>query len=73
MPLRPLPFREVKRKLESAGFAEVSSKGSHVKFAKVTEEGTYTAIVPYHREVPVGTLRSILKQAGISPDEFERL
>ncbi|MFL6255080.1 MAG: type II toxin-antitoxin system HicA family toxin [Pyrinomonadaceae bacterium] len=73
MLLRPLPFREVKRKLEAAGFEEVSSKGSHVKFAKVTKLGTYTAIVPHHREVPVGTLRSILKQAGISPDEFERL
>jgi predicted RNA binding protein YcfA (HicA-like mRNA interferase family) len=73
MPLRPLPFREVKRKPEAAGFAEVSSKGSHVKFAKMSEEGTYTAIVPQHREVSVGTLRSILKQAGISPEEFERL
>jgi predicted RNA binding protein YcfA (HicA-like mRNA interferase family) len=73
MPLRPLPFREVERKLEVAGFAEVSSKGSHVKFAKVTEDGTYTAIVPQHREVPAGTQRSILKQAGLTPDEFERL
>jgi len=73
MPLRPLPFREVKRKLEAVGFAEVSSKGSHVKFAKVTQRGTYTAIVPKHREIPVGTLHSILRQAGLSPDEFERL
>ena len=73
MPLRPLPYREVKRKLEAAGFKEVSSKGSHVKFARVTQLGTYTAVVPHHREVPVGTVRSILKQAGISPDEFERL
>ena len=73
MPLRPLPFREVKRKLEAAGFKEVSTKGSHVKFARVTQQGTYTAIVPQHREVLVGTLRSILKQAGISPDEFEKL
>ena len=73
MPLRPLPFREVKRKLEAAGFAEVSSKGSHVKFARVTQRGTYTAIVPKHREVHVGTLHSILRQAGLSPDEFERL
>ena len=52
MPLRPLPYREVKRKLEAAGFKEVSSKGSHVKFAKVTQLGTYTAVVPHHREVP---------------------
>ncbi|MET0623521.1 MAG: type II toxin-antitoxin system HicA family toxin [Pyrinomonadaceae bacterium] len=73
MPLRPLPYREVKRKLEAAGFKEVSSKGSHVKFARVTQLGTYTAVVPHHREVPVGTIRSILKQAGITPDEFERL
>ena len=73
MPLRPLPYREVKRRLEAAGFKEVSSKGSHVKFARVTQLGTYTAVVPHHREVPVGTIRSILKQAGISPDEFEKL
>lgn len=73
MPLRPMPYREVKRKLEAAGFEEVSSKGSHVKFARVTRLGTYTAVVPQHREVPTGTIRSILKQAGISPDEFERL
>jgi predicted RNA binding protein YcfA (HicA-like mRNA interferase family) len=73
MPLRPLPFREVKQKPEAAGFAEASSKGSHVKFVKVTQRGTYTAMAPRHREVPVGTLLSILKQAGISPDEFERL
>jgi predicted RNA binding protein YcfA (HicA-like mRNA interferase family) len=73
MPLRPLPYREVKRRLEAAGFREVSSKGSHVKFARETDRGTYTAIAPQHREVPVGTLRSILKQAGISPDEFESL
>ncbi len=73
MQLRPLPCREVKRRLEAAGFKEVGSKGSHVKFARVTEHGTYTAIVPNHREVPVGALRSILKQAGISLDEFEKL
>ena len=73
MPLSPLSFREVKRKLEAAGFVEVSSKGSHIKFAKETADGTYTTIVPHHREVPVGTLRSILRQAGINPDEFEKL
>ncbi|MBD1921379.1 type II toxin-antitoxin system HicA family toxin [Microcoleus sp. FACHB-831] len=73
MPLRPLPYREVKRKLEAAGFGEVSQNGSHVKFAKYTDEGTRTAIVPRYREVTVGTLGSILRQAGISADEFEAL
>ncbi|MDP9365019.1 MAG: type II toxin-antitoxin system HicA family toxin [Chloroflexota bacterium] len=72
-PLRPLPFREVKRKLESVGFAEVTQKGSHVKFVRSTPDGTRTAVVPRHREVAVGTLRSILRQAGLSDDEFDRL
>ena len=73
MSLKPLPFREVKRRLEAAGFVEISSKGSHVKFAKTTPEGVWTAIVPRHREVAVGTLRSILRQAGLSPEEFDAL
>ncbi|MBA3615181.1 MAG: type II toxin-antitoxin system HicA family toxin [Actinomycetota bacterium] len=72
-PLRPLPYREVKRKLEAAGFTQVGQKGSHVKFARRTESGTRTAIVPRHREVAVGTLRSILRQAGVDPEEFRRL
>lgn len=54
MPLKPLAYREVKRKLQAAGFEEVSQKGSHVKFAKSTDEGTRTAIVPHHREITVG-------------------
>ena len=73
MPLRPLPYKEVRRKLQAAGFIEMSQKGSHVKFVRRTVVGIYTAIVPRHREVPLGTLRSILRQAGLSPDKFERL
>jgi predicted RNA binding protein YcfA (HicA-like mRNA interferase family) len=71
--VRPQLFREVKRKLEAAGFSAVSQTGSHVKFAKTTTEGTRTATVPKHREVAAGTLRSILRQAGLSESEFEAL
>jgi predicted RNA binding protein YcfA (HicA-like mRNA interferase family) len=59
--------------LEAAGFREISQRGSHVKFARQTEAGLRTAIIPRHREVAVGTLRSILRQAGLSVDEFEQL
>lgn len=61
MPLDPLPYREVKRRLEAAGFGEHSQKGSHVKFVRVTLAETRTAIVPKHREIKIGTLRSILR------------
>ena len=73
MPLRPLSYPEVKRKLEAAGFMQISQRGSHVKYAKSTDEGMRVAIVPHHREVAVGTLRSVLRQAGLTVDEFEDL
>lgn len=71
--LRPLGFREVKRRLENAGFEEISQKGSHVKFARVSLLRTDTAIVPRKHEIPVGTLRSILNQAHIDPDSWEKV
>ena len=64
---KPLPFREVKRRLESVGFRQVSQRGSHIKFEFESEDGTRTAVVPNHREVAVGTLRSIVRQAGVDP------
>jgi predicted RNA binding protein YcfA (HicA-like mRNA interferase family) len=73
MPLKGLSYREVARKLKKAGFKEVSQKGSHVKFAKETDEGRRTAIVPRHKKIALGTLKSILRQAGLSEEEFEEL
>ncbi|MGD0777082.1 MAG: type II toxin-antitoxin system HicA family toxin [Candidatus Solibacter sp.] len=71
--LKPQPFREVKRRLEAAGFVEASQKGSQVKFVRRFEGTTDTAIVPKKPEVPVGTLRSILSQAHIDPDVWDGL
>ena len=71
--MKPLPFREVKRKLEAAGFTEAGQTGSHVKFAKTTAAGTRSATVPKHHEVAAGTLRSILRQAGLNAEEFDAL
>ena len=70
VPLKPLPYREVKRKLENNGFREVSQKGSHVKFIKESSNEIRTTIVPHHKEIAIGTLRSILRQACISIEEF---
>ena len=71
--LRPLPFREVKRRLESVGFVETSQKGSHVKFVRRNKEAVDTAIVPRKPEIPVGTLHSILSQAHIALEDWETL
>lgn len=71
--IRPEPFREVKRRLEAVGFVETSQKGSHVKFVRRFGDAVDTAIVPKKSEVPVGTLRSILSQAHIDPEDWEKL
>jgi predicted RNA binding protein YcfA (HicA-like mRNA interferase family) len=71
--LKPQPFREVKRRLEAADFVESSQKGSHVKFIRRLREVVDVVIVPRKREIPMGTLRSILNQAHIDLDEWEKL
>jgi predicted RNA binding protein YcfA (HicA-like mRNA interferase family) len=71
--LKPQPFREIKRRLEAAGFIESSQKGSHVKFVRRSREVVDTVIVPNKREVPVGTLRSILSQAHIDLDDWDEI
>jgi predicted RNA binding protein YcfA (HicA-like mRNA interferase family) len=73
VPPRRLAFREVERKLLSAGFRFVGQKGSHAKYGKQTEKGFRTVVVPRHREVAVGTLRSILRRLKMSWQEFEGL
>ena len=73
MPLRPQPYREVRRKLLAAGFSETSQRGSHVKFFKAGRGEVRTVIVPRRRVVPLGTLRSIVRQAGLTPADFDAL
>ncbi len=71
--LKPLSFREIKRRLEAAGFVEASQKGSHVKFVRRVGEAVDTAIVSRKDEVPIGTLRSVLSQAHINADDWDKL
>ena len=55
--------------MRRAGFEQVSQRGSHIK--RRTPAGR-TAIVPNHTEIARGTMRSILRQADLTLEEFER-
>jgi predicted RNA binding protein YcfA (HicA-like mRNA interferase family) len=56
--------REVIRQLLMQGWLEVAQVGSHKQFKHPARPGRVT--VPYpKRDIPVGTLKSIEKQAGI--------
>lgn len=58
--------------LQRAGFSRISQKGSHIKLFKRIDDKSYTVIVPNHNEVAIGTLGSILKQAGMTRKELEK-
>lgn len=67
MPKLPvLSGAEVVKALERMGFEQVRQRGSHV----VLRKGASGTVVPLHREVKVGTLNGILRQAQVSADEF---
>lgn len=57
--------RDVLRALKSDGWEEVAQKGSHVQFKHPSKPGRVTVPHP-KRDLPVGTLKSIEKQAGIN-------
>lgn len=65
-------YREVVRRLKSSGFQfDRQAAGSHeIWFNPSTKR--YTTIPNHPGDVPEGTLRAILKQAGMEPDEFLR-
>lgn len=53
--------------LGKGGFEQVSQRGSHVKLR--AEDGR-VVIVPIHRELAIGTLRSVIRQSGLAVEEF---
>jgi predicted RNA binding protein YcfA (HicA-like mRNA interferase family) len=51
-------------RLEADGWAKVSQKGDHVQFKHATKQGRVTVPHP-KRDIPIGTLKSIEKQARL--------
>jgi predicted RNA binding protein YcfA (HicA-like mRNA interferase family) len=58
--------KEAVKAPERLGFTQRLQKGSHL----VMRHGPNGCVVPLHREIKVGTLSGILRQAGVSPEEF---
>jgi predicted RNA binding protein YcfA (HicA-like mRNA interferase family) len=63
-----LSGREVVKVFESLGWAVARQSGSHVVMTK--EGALVTLSVPDHREVAKGTLRSLIRVANLTVDEF---
>ena len=63
--------QQVVAALEKTGFRVRRQHGSHIIMRR--DEPFAQTVVPAHRELDRGTLRAILRQAGIGVDEFVHL
>jgi predicted RNA binding protein YcfA (HicA-like mRNA interferase family) len=68
--LRKVSGEEVIQSLQRLGFEKVRQRGSHVVMRKQTKEGVVGCVVPLHRELKIGTLKGILRQAKTTSEEF---
>jgi predicted RNA binding protein YcfA (HicA-like mRNA interferase family) len=67
-PLPVLSGRKAVRAFERLGWQIARQRGSHIIMVK---EGEMTTLsIPDHKEVARGTLRSLIRSAGVTLDEF---
>ena len=52
--------------LERLGFAAACQRGSHIVLCR----GSTGCVVPNYRELKTGTLAGVVKQAGVSAEDF---
>ncbi len=67
-----LSGREIIKILSKHGFQIVGRKGSHVRLKKMVPDRVYITIVPDSKDIPIGTLKSIIRQSGLPEEEFRK-
>ena len=69
--LAALSTREVLAALRKGGFVDAPRRGKGSHHALVLQSNPpRLVIVPERRAIPIGTLRAIIRQAGLTPEEF---
>ena len=64
--------REVVRALKKIGYEQDRQRGSHI-ILRQTASPHRRVTVPDHREIAKGTLRAIIREIGVTVDEFKAL
>uniref|UniRef100_A0A7V4G9R9 Type II toxin-antitoxin system HicA family toxin n=1 Tax=Desulfobacca acetoxidans TaxID=60893 RepID=A0A7V4G9R9_9BACT len=68
-----LSYPEIVAALGRAGWRLSRQKGSHIRLTRLEEGRLKKLTIPAHRPVKRSTLAKIIKQAGLTLDEFFRL
>jgi predicted RNA binding protein YcfA (HicA-like mRNA interferase family) len=73
MKLPLISGQEVIKRLKTTGFIATRQKGSHIRLEKFDGEKTIKLTIPLHKELKKGTLNRIIKDAGLTKEEFDKL
>ena len=65
--------KELIKILKKLGFSKISQRGSHLKMRGIIDGKLQTVIIPMHKEIAVGTLSSILRQANLPKQDLQNL
>ncbi|MCJ7728215.1 MAG: type II toxin-antitoxin system HicA family toxin [Actinobacteria bacterium] len=69
--LRILSGQGVCEILSKHGFEKIRQRGSHIIMQKKLQSTTITIPIPNHKEISIGTLKSIIRQSKLQSSEFE--
>jgi len=69
--MKPFKYADIIRKARKAGFVlRRKTSGSHEVWWN--EDKKRTCVIPHHREIRSGTVKSIVNQMGLTEKEFEK-
>ena len=60
-----MKVRDVIRLIENDGWVQIGQKGSHRQFRHPTKVGKVTVAGKMSDDIPIGTFKNILRQAGL--------
>ena len=69
--LRPLPPRKVEKVLNSLGWELIRQSGSHAIYKH--SDYPHLIVVPQHKEIKKGIIKSIIDDLGLTKEEFFKL
>jgi predicted RNA binding protein YcfA (HicA-like mRNA interferase family) len=68
--LPSLSVRDVIRTFERAGFQVIPGRGKGSHVAMASQDWPAILIIPSHGDVPRGTLRALIRQSGLTVEQF---
>jgi predicted RNA binding protein YcfA (HicA-like mRNA interferase family) len=65
--------RDAIRAFEKIGYRQVRQRGSHIRLRDDTNPNHLPLTIPNHKTLKPGLLRKLIRDAGLTVDEFKEL